>query len=106
MHTPFHRQILPILKFKVKVMHAPTVNISQTVTYLGQSLIDLDMSPFATYLGQSLMLATNRKSHLGFRLADLNFTLAYSKSQLGNWNVVSPNIFAFLFDSKIILSEK
>ena len=29
-------------------------------------------------IGQTLILATNRKSHVGFRLVDLNLTLAYS----------------------------
>ena len=55
----------PIHKVKVKVMHISTANISGTV---------IDM-------WQALLLQSNTKSHMGFRLACLDLTLAYSKGQ-------------------------
>ena len=36
------------------------------------------------------------KSNVGFRLAYLNLTLAYSKGQICSWNGVLPNILTFL----------
>ena len=56
----------PILKVKVKVKvrHILTLNIWQTVTDR-----------------KRLILATNRKSHMGFRLAYLHLTLVHSNGQ-------------------------
>ena len=55
-------------------MYNSTVNISQTVT-----------------VRETLLLPASRKSDMGFRLPDLNLTLAYSEDQLGSWNGVLPN---------------
>ena len=57
-------------------------------------------------IGKTLLLATNRKSHVGFRLADLSLTLVYSKGQLGSWKDVWPNILAGLFYFNISLTLK
>ena len=64
---------------KVKVMYNFTVNISQTVT------------------GQTFLLARNEKSHVGFRVLDLNLILAYSKGQLVSYNGMLPNIWPSCF---------
>ena len=42
-------------------------------------------------------METNMMSPMGFRLVYLNFTLAYSKGQLGIWNDVRPNMLTFLY---------
>ena len=58
-------------------MYISTVNILEIVT---------DMAD----------IASNSISHVGFRLAQLELTLTYSKCQLGRWNGVSQTILAFL----------
>ena len=75
----------PILKVKVKVMHISAVNFSQMLT------------------DRANILPPNRKSHVGFRLPDLNLILTYSKGQLGSWNGLSPNILAVLLNNTAIL---
>ena len=51
-----------------------------------------------TVTDRTLLLTTNKKLHVCFRLADSNLTLAYSKGQFGCWNGVSPNSLAFLLN--------
>ena len=72
------------IKVKVNVRYISTTSVSQAVT--GRAM-------------QILLLATIRRKHVGIRLADLYFVLAYSNGQLGNWNGVSPSIFTFLLKS-------
>ena len=47
-------------------------------------------------IGKTLLLLSNTKTHVGFRLAFSDLNLSYSNGQLDHWNGVSPNIVAFL----------
>ena len=44
-----------------------------------------------------ITIALIMKWNVGFRIAYLSLTFAYSKGQLGSWKGVSSNILAFLF---------
>ena len=75
---------LPVLKVKVKV---------KVIKFR------LRISLKWREINQTLLLPWNMKPHMRFRLACSDETLTHSESQRDRRNGVSPNLFAFLYDT-------
>ena len=62
---------------------------------------NVNISKMVTDVEQTFPLPSSRKSNMCFRSAILNLTFAHSTGQLGSWNDVLRNIFAFFYISRI-----